>query len=139
MRRKGRWYWQFIVLLAALGLLLAACNSPSAANGADTPLDARALFSQEDAEALMGEPSLEADCTDTHVEGVATVSNCLYSAAADDSDKTVSLLARRSVRADTTLSAEVRAGISEGGEEPVELEGIGDTAFWNWGLSDRYL
>ncbi len=127
-------YLLLLVLTAAFAAW--GFSTPSAEANEAAGLDACALLTQEDAEALLGEPAQEGQrLMDRFEEGVAEVSLCLYSAAADDSHKSVGLMARRSLLArNTNTPAHIeraRAAAREtAGSEPEALDGVDDTAFW---------
>ncbi len=133
------------MLTLALSFSLTACNAiaPGSATAPSVPasttasskpkkLEACALLAKVEVEKILGQP-VEAANPGRLTEGTETTaaaSQCLYKTA---SAQTVELFARRSPVDDNTPEAiqRVRDTLKELTQKtPVEVAGLGDTAFW---------
>jgi hypothetical protein len=136
----------WFILTVALGAFLTACTSTenasatSATSKAALPaqpsksnkLDACALLSKANVEKVLGQAieSVNASRVSEGTDATAAASQCSYKIAAA---QTVEFFARRSPIADNTPEAigRVRDTLKDiTQKEPVDVAGLGDTAFW---------
>lgn len=149
----------FASLLFIMPLALSACGAPATPTvEADQPqvpatevesdstsvestgLDACALLTKADAEAILGQPVMEPEHP---IQGSATfnVSNCKYQVQGDALDN-VTLIVTVPVNGDVESAKNAfetdKAASSEMlGAEPVEVTGLGDSAYWVAGYGNQ--
>ena len=129
----------FFLSLALVGLLgsgLAGCGPGSdtkGAKGAAAParkVDACALFTAADAQAVLAEPEVvEMTSFLSEAQGKKDPSHCGYNAGSDPS-KIVRLEVRQAASADAARGAFDSTRSLLAGSAPQDVPGLGDGAFW---------
>jgi hypothetical protein len=124
-----------IIPLPLILLVLACCSNQSQEN--PRALDACSILTKADAQAALGDMVRDANAKNFGGgNGVATVSNCLYSSAGTDTFKTISILIRSgasSEKSDGRIQSHVSDLKKQFGEQYVlePVSGIADGAVWD--------
>ena len=115
-----------LLICAAIGLSVYGCSR-------EPKLDACAMLSKTDVEAILGErvDDPQPGNNTPGTKDTAAVSECKYETAGKP-PKRVSLLARVSPVADNTPEAinQVRETLKKTGIAPLDIKDLGDVAFW---------
>lgn len=142
---------KFLPLIAVIVLTGAGCASAApATNTATNPstaiqnkYDSCALFTKTDAEAVLGEGVNEPTPDKTLINSNTVItSGCTYAtSAAKPSDiKVAHLLIRKakdSTAANTVFDAAIKLSKSLSGVDTVDVQGLGDRAFWAGGALNQ--